>query len=422
MKPTLHEYESISVPIEQRRAFTSLLFVWLAFQVNTVMFFLGATALGHLSLATAFLIVIIGATIISIVASLVGAIGARTGLTTSLLCRHAFGDRGGIVQQVFQTFIELGWYAVTIGITMLATASLLGINHGSVGVLLSIAILLSALSVLTVLFGFDGMKILSYVCIPPLIIVLSYAAIRFIHNAGGLSTLWTPTPMGPPLGVSLTIVVGTFITGATLSSDITRFAKTQLQGGLSGGLSFLVTLPFTLMLGAIVAMGSNGDPDIIKALSSWGFIPLALVILILANWSTADTTLYLAVVPLSKLTGWPRYGIVILLGFVGALLAAFGVWNVLQKWLLFLGVVLPPLAGPIIALGWLQWRTGNLPDINEWNWRGLLSWAMGIASGIIGNILNIPLSPVFSILISFLLFTILSTKAYERRAQLLRNS
>lgn len=184
-----------------------------------------------------------------------------------------------------------------------------------------------------------------------------------------------------------------------------RFSKTRKIGVFSGVLSFAISIPSLLITGALVSMANQGNPDFVASVAQIGFSILLLTWLILANWTSADTTLYLAIIPLKKLLPLQRGALVVLLGGGGAIVAGLGSSALIIGWLTWLSIVIPPLAGPICAEAlWLFRGTPirQSPQVG-YDWRGLLPWAIGIATAATAQLLDIGSPPVIGITVSFLM-------------------
>jgi cytosine permease len=230
--------------------------------------------------------------------------------------------------------------------------------------------------------GFTGMKYASYLTVPLVIATFAYTTLRLIAIHGGIGDLFRIVPKNPtPLPIAFTIAIGTFIAGATLASDINRFAKTVRQSTLVSLISFGLTIPAVMVVGAITAL-ITGNPDLISALASFGLLSVAALALILSNLTTSNVALYLAAVPLSNLKGTTVRRAALGAGTVGSLLAAGSAWHSIQAWLLFLGIVLPPLAGPIIVEGFTS-RKFQASVGYHWRWKGFIAWGSGILAGIL---------------------------------------
>jgi len=397
----IDDFEHAAVPAFARKGFGSMVSVWITFQVSTVMLYFGAITIAHMDLWKALLVAGIAALIIACVSGVVGYLGAKTGLSTSLLCEHVFGFRGGKCQQVFQGLVEFGWFVVIVGLTGTTVGAMLHLTLRSG--LSAVTFLTGCISIVSVYFGFRGVRWVAVLSNPIIIAIFLFVVTAYIARTTGL--VWRPAPTGPDFFSSITLATGTFITGATLSADLMRFASTAKSGALAGFLTFLVTIPGLLLIGAIISMTNNGNPDFVLSVSRIGFGTLLLLWVILTNWTTADTTLYLAIIPLKKLTTLGRGALVVGTGLAGALVAALGVSSYISTWLTSLGILLPPLAGPLFVLAGRLFRGGQLPERSAGiNWLAIMAWGIGVSVAAVAQGTKLPGPPMWGMITSGLVY------------------
>ena len=77
--------------------------------------FTGAAMAAGLTLQQAIIATILGNAILALYGGFVGAAGAREGVGTAMLSRHAFGRRGSVIVGGVLAFTHVGWYSVQVG-------------------------------------------------------------------------------------------------------------------------------------------------------------------------------------------------------------------------------------------------------------------------------------------------------------------
>ena len=170
--------------------------------------------------------------------------------------------------------------------------------------------------------------------------------------------------------VAVTIIVGTFVSGGTQVSNWTRFARSRRQAFVAALLAFLVGNGLMLFFGAVGAI-AFGEADFVLVLYNLGLIVWGVIMLVGNIWTTNDNTAYAFSVAGAELTNHPSKRPFVVGGVaVGALLAVTGIYDGLITYLVWLGILIPPLGGVLIGDWWRRWRDG-VPDRETYPVRGL---------------------------------------------------
>ena len=185
------------------------------------------------------------------------------------------------------------------------------------GINVGILVLVSGLLMTaTAFFGMKSLTILSMIAVPSIAILGSISAGKAIGDVGGITGLLSIEPTGTmTMSAALASVVGTFISGGTLTADFTRFSKDKKTAVLIGN-------SLMLAFGAIGAM-ATGQSDIAEVMFMQGLIIPAIIILGLNIWTTNDNALYGSGLGFSNITKQPKSRMVIINGIVGTLLNSF---------------------------------------------------------------------------------------------------
>ncbi len=150
------------------------------------------------------------------------------------------------------------------------------------------------------------------------------------------------------IGAAIVAVVGSFAGGASAQADITRYARTPgiAWGGTIFG--YLIANTFIIFAGYMVAV-ATGEGDLPVAFLAMGLGAAALIILILAQWTTNDNNLYTASLGLANVIPVNKKTLVIITGIIATIVGAMGLSDYFVSWISFLGVGIPPVAGIIIC-------------------------------------------------------------------------
>lgn len=338
-----HDFALEAVPVEKRRGFWSMLAVMLGFTFFSASMWAGGTLGTGLKLFPDFFIVILlGNLILGIYTSLLGTVASETGLSTHLLARYAFGKKGSYITSFLLGATQVGWFGVGIAMFALPIHQATGIN------LILLITIGGLLMTLTAYFGFKALTVLSLIAVPSIAILGSISVFKAIDMGGGIQPLLTmqPTTM-LGFGTALTMTVGTFISGGTLTPDFVRFAKNKRTGFITTILAFLVGNSLMLIFGAFGAT-ATGKADISEVMFLQGLVLPAIILLGLNIWTTNDNALYASGLGFSNITGIAKNKLVIINGVLGTITSVW-LYNNFVSWLTFLGSTLPAIGAIILA-------------------------------------------------------------------------
>jgi len=112
-----------------------------------------------------------------------------------------------------------------------------------------------------------------------------------IQDMGGIDSLMAYTPNSSlTLAAALTITIGSFISGGTLTADFTRYARSGKHAVTTTVIAFFLGNTLMFLFGAIgIATGNN---DISDVMISQGLLLPAILVLGLNIWTTNDNSLY----------------------------------------------------------------------------------------------------------------------------------
>lgn len=379
------------VPDDQRKGFGSVAFVAAGYCICMSGLYTGAAIAFGMSFRDACIAVLIGNSILSVYGGLVGAAGAKEGVASAMLARHSFGRQGSKVIGILLAVVMLGWYAVQVGFFGSTMAALFP-NAGFITSKYIAAAWGGILMMLTAYFGYKGLNLLSYIAVPAIGILSVIGIVIAVKGAGGIWEVMNIVPSKPmTIGAAVVSIVGSFAGGAAAQSDITRYAKdtkTAWGGTIFG---YLIANTFVIIAGFLIT-AATGEDDLPVAFLAMGLGIAALLILILAQWTTNDNNLYTASLGLANCLPFSKHKIVVVTGVLATIAGAMGLAEYFTTWLSVLGVGIPPIAGVIIADYYLlkgqhyEYGAGTrYCKVNIWAFAGMLAGAIvgfGVKSGI----------------------------------------
>lgn len=168
--------------------------------------------------------VLLGNIILCIYTGLLAYMAGDTGLSTHLLARDSFGEKGSYLVSFLVSATQVSWFGVGVTMFAIPVAKVTGMN------VWMLVIVLGLLMTATAFFGMKSLTILSMVAVPSIAVLGSISAGKAIADVGGLAGLLAIEPSGTmTMSASLAAVVGTFISGGTLTPDFTRFLNSKKQ-------------------------------------------------------------------------------------------------------------------------------------------------------------------------------------------------
>lgn len=370
-----HDYALQAVPQSQKRGFWPMFAVMMGFTFFSASMWTGGKLGNGLTMSEFILVVLAGNLILGLYTGLLGYIAASTGLSTHLLARYSFGEKGSYLASFLLGATQVGWFGVGVAMFALPVQKVTGINE------YSLIIIAGLLMTSTAYFGIKALTILSLVAVPSIAILGSYSVVKAADSIGGIQGLMQFQPTEAiTLATALTMCVGSFISGGTLTPDFARYSRTKGIGVITTVIAFFIGNSLMFIFGAVGA-AATGQSDISEVMFLQGLIIPAILILGLNIWTTNDNALYASGLGFSNITKIDKNKIVIFNGILGTL-AALWLYNNFVGWLTFLGSTLPPIGGIILADYFLV-RRGNYQDIQEMqfkavNWVAMIAWVVGI--------------------------------------------
>jgi cytosine permease len=336
---------------------------------------------------TALAVALLSSIAICFVSALCGLIGQREGLTTALIMRLAFGTEGSRLPTFVLAIVALGF----VGYSTAITVSVLPGND-SAELQLFYVIALSTIYTVLSLVGFGkGLTWVGRISIPLMTIVVAIAAVAAVDHAGGLAAILSAAPgEGGKVTIIAMTALGTakWIQGATVSPDITRFAKSANAVYLTTVAEFIVGNFGFNLLGIVISLAIP-TTNMAAAFTAVGVGALATIAVFVQGFPHEVNNLYTASLAARSALGVPRFHVNIIAGVLMAALAYYGLTQgVLKSFLTFLGYlayVIPLVPGILIADYFIV-RRGRYPhrvaNAEAVNWRAVSALGIGLVINI----------------------------------------
>jgi len=319
-----------------------------------------------------------------VIGALVGYIGYKTACNSGLLYRFVYGEIGAYFPVLFLALVLICWQGIVVGAFGFAWAQ----SFDSPTFYL-VALFAGALFTWTTYYGVRGLELVSAPSVVILIIVGVYAAYTQVSQAGGIQeflALSETTAASNPISNmdAINIVIGSWIVGAIVMPEYTRFAK---NAWVALAIPFIVMIIAQWFLQIIGSAGGivSGQYDFTTYMRLQGvFVAgLGLIGMSMALWTTGDANLYLPVIQTSSLLRRPQKVMTVICGVLGTIVGLV----IYQHFIQFidkLAILLPPLIGPVIAHFYIvkkrKFNVDKLDDLPKWNVAALIAYMIGASS------------------------------------------
>jgi cytosine permease len=288
-----------------------------------------------------------GSLLLTIIACITGSIGARTRLSSYMLVRIAFGDRGASLVNLAFALSLLGWFGVNIDLFSDAVLRLFeDIFEISVNPWI-VELTAGLVMTITTIYGFRAINTLSMLLVPILMVVTA-VLISTALGVRPVSEIFAERSYSSiSLGDAISSVVGTVIVGAVILPDITRFIR-QWRGAIFAALLSYLVIGFIVMGAGGLAAAALDNDHMLDIMIVMGLGWAAFAIVIAGSWVLNSLNLYSTM--LSVEATLPKLENRLLVAVLGALGTAAAFLNILDHFLTFLfylAIVFVPVAGVI---------------------------------------------------------------------------
>ncbi|VWM06777.1 cytosine permease [Burkholderia lata] len=373
------EFSLSEVPLEKRTGFLSITMVLLSFTFFTGTMFAGGKIGVAFDVVSMIQIAVIGNLLLAAYAASLALIAARSGLNAVLMGRFCFGEVGSKLSDFLLGFAELGWYAWGTATVAIVLVKLLGWPPS---VTTPLMILFGFGFSITAIIGYRGMDVLSRVSVPLMFVLLMTSMWIATRDIGGWAGLTHVAPSHPmPFSAAVTMVIGTFASGATQATNWTRLARSARSAVAASMIGFFAGNGLMIIAGAYCAIVYQ-QADIVEVMMLQGLSIAAVVMLCLNLWTIQGPTMYNVAAAGCHLLRTERRRTLVLVGAaIGIVLAVGGMYELLIPFLVLLGSIIPPVGGVIMADYWYRHR-GQYPSLAaarlpRFNLVGLAAYAIG---------------------------------------------
>jgi cytosine permease len=356
-----------------------------SFSIGLPDFLNGAHNALALGLWKAALAALLAGGILCVGGCLTAIVSVRSRLLTYLLTRRSFGRGGAALINTVMAFISFCWFGVNasfFGEAMQTAAASNGLPGGT-----DLYIVLGGiLMTVSTIIGFRSLSRLALFAVPIVGLVLAAVLIVTLRTHG-LSVAPAPHPPEPMrFGIAVSALIGAYMIAVATMPDLTRFVRSPGGAVVAMAMSFPVAIPAMMTVAAIPAL-ATGETSLMRLVGSLGFGTPVLFLLVLPTWSLNASNLYSASLSLS--TTFPavrQWKFTIAGGVIGTLLALAGILDAFIPFVLFLGLIIPPIAAIYVIDGFTHFSGKRAKEVDldarTMRWPAIIVWlgSAGIAA------------------------------------------
>lgn len=397
------------VPLDQRQNWVTpaVIFGGLEFCVPILM--IGATLIGAFGIKGmvpvvlfTFLILTWGGNTLS------GYIGAKTGLSSSVIARQGFGDKQAkfIIALVIGV-ISMGWWAIQTSVTGNALCVILGIDYTANRFAWAIVtVIVGFLFAIPSIIGYSSMKWTDYLAVPCGLLLCVAGIYLALKNVGWSNIMNYQGSGDVSFAAGVTMLLGMNVSQFVIAADYTRYAKPRWKDNILIPLGIIAIGIPLVFIGAIMAAG-NGTADIVAVMQNLGFPVWGFIVLWLASWTSQlvnNYTMGLSFSNIMNVTSNKGRATVTLVGTVLSIILSL--WGILEHFqdLLSLAALLYPAIAGVMFVDFFA-RKEKWTDKLGWNFMATLAMVIGTAVGYVTTyVVKVGIPPLQSLLITGIVY------------------
>lgn len=393
------DHALVPVPEDERRSMLNVFLVYSGVLAVFAFIAVGTSIGVQFNLRQQIIIAVLASIVLAVVGSGLAYIGGLTSLSTYITMRYPFGYIGSWIWGVVISGIPsgIGWFAFE---TWLFGVTINAIAPNAIWSEVWIAAIWGGILMMaTAYYGYGGLSILSYLAVPMFFLLAIAGIMVGLDSVSTIGALFQMAPENPgaAIGTGVTIVVGSYIVGASITMDIARYAERAWFAPTAWAVQIFLFMPI-VVVGAGVMTLTTGQSDFAQVMLAAGLGLGVFLMALFGFWSTNDNNLYVGALSWSLFVPLKKKYIVVLQGVIGTGIAAyvgFAAGASMDPFVAFLGLlgnVIPAAAGVILADFYIyRWLKGkSLSD--RYGYQpgqkfGLVVWPGWIA-GILGAYLG----------------------------------
>ncbi|MEE4452178.1 purine-cytosine permease family protein [Novosphingobium resinovorum] len=314
-----------------------------SFSIGVPDFFNGAHNALALGLPMAVLAAIVASLGLCLGCCFTAVVSVRTRLSTYLLVQRSFGRYGAVMINVVIALIHYGAFGMNasfFGESLVTAAEANGVPANFT----LFVILGSVLAASATLIGIRALEWLALVIVPLLAAVFVAVAVVALQRHGLVVTPSAHPPVPMRFGIAVSSLVGAYMLAVATMPDLSRYIGTPRGAIASMAMAFPISTPLMMTAAALPAL-ATGEPSVNRLVVDLGLGTPLLFVLALPMVVCNALNLYSS--SLAMGTTFPRVPtrlFTVLGASIGTIFALIGILDYFIPFLVFLGLIIPPIA------------------------------------------------------------------------------
>lgn len=368
-----------------------------SFSIGAPDFLNGAQNALALGLPTAVLAAFLAALFLGIGSCITAVLSVRTRLSTYPLVQRSFGIQGAMLINTVIALIHYGAFGVNVtffGEALVEAAQVNGLPSNFT----AFVILGSVLMASATLIGIRALEKLALIIVPLMGIVFIVIAVVAVQRHGVVIAPSAHPPVPMRFGIALSSVVGAYMLAVATMPDLTRYVRTQRGAIIAMALSFPIATPLMMLCAALPAL-ATGETSVMKLIVALDLGTPLLFVLALPMLIVNALNLYSS--GLSMSTSFPgvRSWIFTISGAViGTIFALVGILDYFIPFLVFLGLIIPPITAIYVIDGFTRFRNvdpaASIRNLSAVNGPALGTWLVSVVVAVLGEYQGVTLTTV----------------------------
>lgn len=396
------DYTFERVPQTNRKGFWSMFMIMLGFTFFSASMWTGTTLANGLNFNGFMTAVFVGGAILSAYCGCLGYIGAKTGLNFDLLCHRAFGGKGSYLPSLMIGLTQIGWCGVGLAMFAYPMQEIFFPNGGKLGLWIMI-IIIGLCIMCSAYFGVKGLEIVSWISVPLIAILGTYAMVVSCARGGGIVAVLNRSASAPiTVAAGIAMVIGSFVSGGTSTPNFVRFSKLK-PAVITTVIAFMIGNSLMFFFGG-VAGAFTGKNDIFYVMADLGLMIPAILVLGANIWTTNDNGLYTGALGFSNIFKIKKRPMVLIAGVI-SIITADWLYNNFCNWLTILNATLPSI-GAILMVDFFRHKDEYMSDdfketpVKIWSVIGVIGGALA------GNLIKFGVGAVNAMVVAVICYMI----------------